>query len=374
VAGNGYTLDSKPTAEREPVYPFFLASIYYLFGHNLFVVRFIQVIIGTLTCFLVFRTGQLVFSQDKGFWSLLIIATYPHFIYFNSQVLSETVFIFLVILSGFLLISASKEEGICRAQSRFFFAGVTLGLAILCKSSALLLPVFSLIGLFLVFKKDYKKILKICGLFYLGVVLTLLPWLARNFFIYHKIVFREGAGGFTQIWLGNNPAIGNFASEQEEIGRILNKIKEMPVDEQDRYAFRQVFNFISKHPVLFLRNWAIKFLRLWQPFPHQTETLEEVTGLKSSLIKWFSILSDCWLIPLGFLGLIMSLKDWKKFIWIYIILFSFILTYTIVYPMQRFRLPLMPYLIIGTEVILFKYSRVKNYFTGYLYSNKESFH
>src|SRR3989338_10238661 len=57
--GNGYTTDpinTKFSMYREPGYPIFLSSIYLLFGiENFAAVKIVQVILLTVTAFLIFR-------------------------------------------------------------------------------------------------------------------------------------------------------------------------------------------------------------------------------------------------------------------------------------------------------------------------------
>src|SRR5437867_12470862 len=43
---------------QDPLYSYFLGVIYFLFGHRLAVVYFTQIILGTLSCYLVYRVGK----------------------------------------------------------------------------------------------------------------------------------------------------------------------------------------------------------------------------------------------------------------------------------------------------------------------------
>ena len=46
---------------RAPAYPYFLGLVYKLFGHSYYIPRLIGIIIGALSCMLIFLTGKEIF-------------------------------------------------------------------------------------------------------------------------------------------------------------------------------------------------------------------------------------------------------------------------------------------------------------------------
>src|SRR4030042_7148639 len=66
INGNGYSIHPpKPTAERMPIYPLFLVTLYKIFGRNIQLACTIQAFIDMITCFVVFKTALLVFKSKK---------------------------------------------------------------------------------------------------------------------------------------------------------------------------------------------------------------------------------------------------------------------------------------------------------------------
>src|SRR5437867_8414004 len=61
---------------QAPLYPYFLAVIYRVFGRNLLLVRIIQAIIGSGSCALVALAAERVFSRAAGVAAGLILAVY----------------------------------------------------------------------------------------------------------------------------------------------------------------------------------------------------------------------------------------------------------------------------------------------------------
>ena len=112
--GKGYTRSTasdEPDSRRLPGYPFFLAAIYFTFGHSLFAVRLIQVILDALTCVIVYKLSKEVLDDaGQALWSALLAVTYLPFILFANFILSETLYVAIVTIAIFF----PKPVSFCR--------------------------------------------------------------------------------------------------------------------------------------------------------------------------------------------------------------------------------------------------------------------
>ena len=61
----GDILGGKGTYSQSPLYPYFLASIYSLFGHHYIMVRIFQMIMGAGTCVLLYLIGSRIFRSEE---------------------------------------------------------------------------------------------------------------------------------------------------------------------------------------------------------------------------------------------------------------------------------------------------------------------
>ena len=85
ASGNGLSQSINgsmtPIAYRTPVYPMFLAGIYYMLGHHYIAVKIIQAILGALFCIIVFLISNIIYENAAiGLIASLCTALYKPFI------------------------------------------------------------------------------------------------------------------------------------------------------------------------------------------------------------------------------------------------------------------------------------------------------
>ena len=61
---------------QAPLYPYLLGLLQVFFGHDLWLIRFLQIILGSLSCALIFVIGQKLFSHGAGIAAGLVLAFY----------------------------------------------------------------------------------------------------------------------------------------------------------------------------------------------------------------------------------------------------------------------------------------------------------
>jgi len=94
---------------QSPLYPYFLAIIYRLFGHNLFTVRVIQFIIGSLNCILIYLIGKKAFSPRVGLLAALMAIFYNAYIFYEGDI-SKTFLSVCMIDLTLLTLNVAKER------------------------------------------------------------------------------------------------------------------------------------------------------------------------------------------------------------------------------------------------------------------------
>ncbi len=132
-----------------PGYPYFVAAIYKGFGHSYFAVGFIQILLDTLLCLLLFLLGKWLFNERVGLLACLFAGFYRPFIFYSTTLLSDTLILFLNILFIFVIYWALRE----RSYKRWVLVGLVMGLSALVKPTILLFLPFLLIGLYFYPKK-----------------------------------------------------------------------------------------------------------------------------------------------------------------------------------------------------------------------------
>jgi len=137
----------KPSIQRTPAYPFFLASIYAMFGANNFeMVRIIQIILMLCVSVLTFLMALLVFQNKTIAFLSMVLCAFCGFDYYTglgvySYLFTEPLTIFLVCLAMLFVILARKDK-----QKIFFIlAGIFLALTMLTRPAYLLFPLVVII-------------------------------------------------------------------------------------------------------------------------------------------------------------------------------------------------------------------------------------
>ena len=172
-----------PDAIRSPGYPMVL-----LFlidgppGSKLIKkIQLFQMLVSTLTLVLAFIFFRYYLTPLAAGIASLLLAISPHLIMFNSYILSETMFCFILVLMGLLTCRFLNHP------SPWFsvMLGSIMGIGSLIRPSLQFFPLVMVILILLHYGR--KKGLKLSLFILLGFMMILSPWLIRNFITLGKI-------------------------------------------------------------------------------------------------------------------------------------------------------------------------------------------
>lgn len=348
VQGEGYHEEGK-RAFRPPGYPYFLAALYSVFGAHPLPVRLVQAILALITCLIIFLLGKKLGGERTGLWAAGFFAVYPQFIRYSGNLYVETLFILLFLSALVSLFDAVQKPSF----SRSMMAGFLLGLSALVREIALFMILPILLWALLTKKDSSEKTQRRKGLITLVVffVLTISPWTLRNYLLFHSFIPISTNGGFN-FYMGNNPqATGEYNSD------IDTKIKwpfplssETPEEllslevEAAKTGYKKGINFIIQNPAHFFQLALKKFAVLWRP-PTYNLNLRE--NFNETIFRILWLISYLVLLILAFPGMWISLKkfgrEWTLF---HLLIFSVTGVHMLVFSATRYRLPLIPLLMI----------------------------
>jgi 4-amino-4-deoxy-L-arabinose transferase-like glycosyltransferase len=342
---------------RAPFYPYFLGIVYAICGANLIAPRILQVILGALSCLLIYKIGTLVFDKKVGLVAAWIAVFYPLFIYFDNELLIPTLLVFLV-LSGFYLIIRQREQN--GAPKYWFSTGLVWGVAAITRPNVLAFLVFLPLWL----KQQVKtRFLKIALYGALGVLAMILPITIRNYVVGKEFVPIAWQGG-VNFYIGNNPhsdgktAIvpgtrkswyGGFADAkrlaEEQAGRTLSN------SEIDNYWLREGMKFILGSPsaalILFLKKVYLycggyEISNNRDIYFFTRPTFLKFIFFKTSFFQFpFGVL-----LPLSIVGIYLALRNRKKILLMLYFIVLYSLSIIVFFVTARYRMPVVPFLII----------------------------
>jgi tetratricopeptide (TPR) repeat protein len=351
---------------RSPFYAYFLAIIYKVFGHSFVIPRLIQHLVGSFSCVLVYFLAKRLFNRKVAVISALMAAGYGMLLYFENELLSDSLLVFFDLLLILLLLKAREVPKL----SRWFACGVVLGISAVTRPNVLVFVPFVWLWIYLVFKgeKPVRRILNYGLLFLLGCVLVILPITLRNLVVGKELVLIASQGGIS-FYTGNNEnadgasaIFGNAYWEYEDFQLAAEREtgRGMSHSEISGFYYRKGIDFILHHPFQAFKLLVKKLYLFWNKFEISDNQDIYFARRYSWIIRILPF--GFWLVgPLALSGMILSvlakrrsnkadqkrILEWRKKISLPILLvFSYMVMVVMFFVTARFRLPVIPFLII----------------------------
>jgi len=238
-----YEENGLPTAYWPIGYPLFLAVIYRLFGHSYFAVKFINVWLSLCICVLTYSIAKRLDNPISSRLTLLILALFPSQIFFTNILASEIIFTVLLLLIVYFLLKRELHPAIYLPP----LIGILLGLLILVRASALLLPVVIVLFYFKS-RRRFSFIWRDVMLTLVFKFLTLLPWMLRNKLVLGS--FTVATSGGINLYIGNSSiSSGSWVWQKENPFQDLSAPNEV---DNDRLGYKLATRFILDDPLGFL--------------------------------------------------------------------------------------------------------------------------
>jgi hypothetical protein len=227
------------TSFRPPLYPAYLALIYFIFGvgaKRFFIARLSQVILSAALVPLTYYVSRILLPGREKVRKIAswIIALYPMLVIYPLSLATENLFFLLILLSFYILLLAENK----RRWYWFALAGILLGFTALTRSVALAFAGLAVIwvGLFL---KEYKYSLIV----FLSVCIITLPWMVRNTILHHQLTGIESALGY-DLYVGYHPeSTGTF-----QYGISLDLMPYLDDGVRDEIGQSKALEFIRSNP------------------------------------------------------------------------------------------------------------------------------
>lgn len=243
-----------PTSFRAPLYPAFLALVYFVNGINssrFFTARLAQAIfLGAPLAPLTYFTAKKLFPPlfTSGSWGLRsersariaawIIACYPMLLIYPLGLGTENPFFLLLLMSFFFLLSSIEKP----TSTRFLLSGLFLGLTALTRS--VILP---FVGLAILWAWWIVRQRRGAVLVALAFAVTIAPWVIRNSLLHHRLTGIETSLGYN-LYLGYHPhGNGSFV-----FGPSLDLLTILDDAQRDRIGTEKAIQFIEAQPERFI--------------------------------------------------------------------------------------------------------------------------
>lgn len=344
---------SGPTSWLAPIYPYFLALTFKIFGiystnAALFILLF-QSLISSLTGLALYFISKKTFSDHHtALLTAILFAFYPPSIWHAiNTIWDTTLFAFSISLLFAGLIKCSFRL----TAVNTLLVGLLMGAIPLINPAILAFYPLALVWLFRRSRSDIKEVSRHVIAIAAITLLLIFPWIIRNYLVFGQFVFIKSGLG-VELRIGNNPeATGSFPEGQrgllhptisEDEFALYNEMGEI---EYVKYCYHHAMLFIKEHPGRFLR---LSLKRVYYFWIGDLFGENRWSGNLSRIGSWNAIKKVCYILPFPFFigGIFLA---WKKRVDISLFLFFFItfpLVYYVTHVTNRYRYPLEPFLLV----------------------------
>lgn len=338
LAGTGFTeRPPQPSAFWPPLYPAFLSLIYSVAGHHLQVARIVQAFLGVAAPMSFYLIALRPFGRRVAWLSALGLIFYPYLIYFNTWLIAESLFMALMPLGMLVLSTLPYKPGLARTAA----AGLIFGLAALAKPFMLFVMPFIALWLLLAYPQPVSRRVVTVVTLAIAMLLTILPWSARNYQVYGQVVLISTNGGYTFLGANNPNAWGGHDEGYPPAIPGLNDAQM-----EDAY-YAEAFAWIRDNPEDFARLAVIKYRRLLSPL--SVASFREDYRLPGSSIV-YAVYTTFLLIAL--IGAIKAWPKWKQIGYLYAPIVGVFVSAGLFYGDVRYTLPMAPSLVIFAAIII----------------------
>lgn len=277
------TRAGEPTAHWSYLYTLYLAGVYAVSGAQPVAARVLQaILVGVLLPLLTYRLGRRAFGQLPGLAAAALSATYIYFVYYGGALMTEPFYIVAILASLDLASGPLATTPVAgrRRWGMWLALGLCLGAAVLLRQ--LFLFFVPLILLWILWAQArasgvgwayMRRLATYAGPALVVVVLValILPWTARNYRAFGRIVLLNTNAGYAFFW-GNHPIYGTHFVGILPAGGLsyedLIPVELRPLDEAalDQALMQAGLGFIQADPeryVLLSLSRIPEYFKFW---------------------------------------------------------------------------------------------------------------
>jgi len=319
-------------------------------------VRVFQSLLLIIQALLIGKTSLIIFndkiSAKIAFFTMLF---YPFFIFYQGLLLSENIFITLLIASFYYLFLWYSHG--FKLDKYIVLTNLLFCLSIYSKATLSFAHPIILVIFFLFNKFNIKKSLMI---FIVSIILSssfLAPWWVRNYIVFDAFVPLTTSSS-KNLYLGNNLNNKTGGNDmridwEHDFIKTLNQTEYTELERSDIFKDRAIY-FIVNHPKKVINLMYLKFKRFYNIFPN-------TPSFNKGYFKYISVLSYGPVFLLFVISVFYNIKYLHILIPIYLLFCYFTLLHTVFIASLRYRLPLEPFMIlIASQYVSRMYNKTLN--------------
>jgi tetratricopeptide (TPR) repeat protein len=343
---------------QAPLYPYFIAALYALFGRSLDAAYLAQIAFAVTGCWALYRGGREMGGERVGLAAAGLAAFYGPFLFHDVQLLKESPAVAVTSFLLWALAAARNRPGL----RLWLVSGLLLGiLALLRENALLLLP-------FLLPLAAGRGFLRRSGVLAAGLAFALLPVAVRNGLVGGDFLPTTSQGG-VNFYIGNNPeADGTYrpivpgkqipALERREPVRIAEREtgRRLSPAEVSSFWMRKALSWAAADPAGFLRLQLRKAGMFWSWYEQPDAVDYYWVRRRSPALRWPAPVEFGAVTLLALAGLWLVRRNPGPFAPALLFALGWMLSTVAFFLFSRYRLPVVPALMILAAVPLARLS------------------
>lgn len=340
-----------------PIYPYYIAATYAI-GETLATPRVVQMLTGLANIVIVYLIALNLFGVIPALIAAFVMSVYPVFIYFEGDLMMIPLILFTINLSCLMFVRYQMT----RARKYLIGAGIFLGLSAMGKPDTIMIAPFMALYILLTEGTVKRGLVRACMLA-VWVTVTISPITITNILALNDFVLLTSNGG-VNFYIGNHSGADGMFHLPEESGLWDHKLylsskevaeksmgKPLTSGEVSRFWFDKATAFITDKPLEFLSLTGKKIMLMINRYEISNHHSFYFFGKWSNVLT-FNPLRLGILVALGLIGIVLSLRNWRRFVVVYIYLGVSFWVIVFFFVTARYRLPTVPfYILFGSYAI-----------------------
>lgn len=337
---NGSILASGGAEGYAPLYKYFLGIIYWIFGRNFFAIWAVQFFIGAGASVFMFLITLRFFNKWVAIICSIFYAMYGPNIFYEGKLIRESLTEFLAIILFYYLLRYKEEPRLKYA----ILSGAFLSLLIQSRPNMLFIIPFGLYYLFWVILKGLSVKLKVKHVLIFMAILAVVgtPLMVRTVIVHKRFVLYDTSGPQTLL-AGNLPEYEGVGwNDAEYIDHIWGIIRSYNGDTVS--IINHIFKRVCASPIDYISLYARKIYWFLNNYEYPANVnyylYQDFSPVLKNPLSNFSLL-----VSLAIAGMVLTCKDYRRYLLIYLFIAGLTLSVIIFYPVSRFRIAVVPFFI-----------------------------
>jgi glycosyltransferase involved in cell wall biosynthesis/4-amino-4-deoxy-L-arabinose transferase-like glycosyltransferase len=323
----------KEIFHQAPLYPYLLALLLGACQGSVSCVLLVQLCLGAIQPLILYALAARAFDWRAGLIAAALGAAYGPFIFYEGALLRDWLLPVVEALAVLLLLRGR----VVQTSWSWLVAGCGLGLAILTRESALVLTGLAVAWVLVAGGKGQRVRSRAAVWVIVGILLSLSPLILRNVVV-----------GAPPLAISNRFAEAIVASNA---GKPFEKAFAPIMQESRGGPFATVIALLDSYSTGLIKLWLWKLRTLKDPFEIPNNVSLYYGQHISPVLGW--ALGYAVIFPLGLAGLIVSWPIWRRHSLLLLYGLATVIWLLVISPLSRYRLALVPVLIIFAAGFLF---------------------